>query len=132
MRRAGLLAALLISACQSSPTAPPNPSGPQYEPIAGEALKELVVGNVAHFADNAAIATYFADGRYEYVGAGQQAVGTYTVGTDKVCVKLTTAQNRCSQFAMIGTDYWIIALDNQQRNKLTSIVAIGRTAPKQP
>ena len=98
----------------------------------GEALEALIVGKVARFADNAATATYFADGKYEYSGDDQQGAGTYAVEGDKVCVKFTTGQNRCGQFAMIGTDYWIIATDNGTRQKLLSITAPGKSAPKQP
>ena len=129
MRRSILLAAFLVSACQSTP--PPAPSAPQYEPIAGEALDALIVGKVARFADNSATATYFADGRYEYFGDDQQGAGTYTVEGDKVCVKFAAGQNRCGEFAMIGTDYWIIATDDGTRQKLLSITAPGEPGPKQ-
>ena len=61
---------MLVAGCQSTPE-------PSLTPVGGEELKALVVGNAVSFA-NKSVATYFADGKYNFKGAGQHGVSAWS------------------------------------------------------
>ena len=118
---------LLVAGCQlmSSETS--------FTPISGEELKTLVVGNTVSFA-NRTVATYAADGKYNFKGAGQHGVGMYAIEGANICVVFIApaGSRRCDQFALIDGEYFLVE-EGGQRFKVATFTAVAPAgAPPAP
>ena len=72
-------------------------------------LRQLLVGKSAMLSRRGGgTATYFADGRYQYVGGGITTRGTYAIINDQVCVTFRTGGSRCDRYVRTDTGYALI------------------------
>ncbi|GEP61214.1 hypothetical protein [Reyranella soli] len=66
--------------------------------MSGDELKKYVSGKAVELSDG--IATYKADGKYEYWArsSGQTSRGKWSAQGDRVCVDFDSGGNRCDQY----------------------------------
>ena len=85
---------LLVALCLSSIAV----SASAQQAMSGDDLKKYVSGKAIEMSDG--IATYKADGKYEYWSRsnGQTSRGKWSVQADKVCVDFDGGNNRCDQY----------------------------------
>lgn len=86
--------------------------------VAGDELKTLISGKNVRFSDGSGVATYKADGKYEFfnMNAGATIRGKWSVNGDRVCVDFDNGQSRCDQYIKEGGSMY---LKNSRGNKIT-------------
>ena len=70
--------------------------------ISGDEIKALIAGKTIDFSEG--MATYKADGKYEYYvkANGATSRGKWSVQGDRVCVEFDTGRSRCDQYLKDG------------------------------
>lgn len=68
--------------------------------LAGDELKTLISGKNIKFSDGSGVATYKADGKYEFfnMNIGATRRGKWIINGDRVCVDFDDGQKRCDQY----------------------------------
>jgi hypothetical protein len=71
--------------------------------MSGDETKAWITGKTIEFSDG--MATYKADGKYEYYVKtnGATSRGKWSIQGDRVCVDFDTGRNRCDQYLKDGT-----------------------------
>lgn len=91
-------AAALMGVCVGLMVVP----GLAQQAMSGDEAKAFITGKTIEFSDG--IATYKADGRYEYYvkANGSTSRGKWSVQGDRVCVDFDGGNNRCDQYVKDG------------------------------
>jgi len=78
------------------------------QPATTDEIKALVVGK-EFGVSNIGIATYKADGRYEFYGlnGGGTSRGKYSITEDRICVDFNMGWKRCDQILKDGGKYYL-------------------------
>jgi hypothetical protein len=79
---------------------------------------------------NKSVATYFADGKYNFRRAGQNSVGMYAIEGANICVVFISpaGSRRCEQFALIDGDYFLVE-EGGRRFKVATFNPVAPAAP---
>jgi len=72
--------------------------------LAGDELKSLISGKSVRFSDGSGVATYKADGKYEFfnMNTGATRRGKWIINADRVCIDSDDGHKRCDQYIKEG------------------------------
>lgn len=108
--------ALIVGACVSFMVIPVF----AQQAMSGDEIKTLITGKTIEMSDG--MATYKADGKYEYYlkSNGATTRGKWSVQGDRVCVDFDAGSNRCDQYVKDGSK---VSLKNS-RGTLFPVTAV--------
>ncbi|MCP4284491.1 MAG: hypothetical protein GY792_08575 [Gammaproteobacteria bacterium] len=105
---AGVVCAVALAGCTTN-----SDDATPKENLTTSQIRTLLTGKTVRY-DSGAVATYSANGDYQYRGRGRTSLGQYSFRNNRVCVDFIGGNQRCDSFIKKGGSYYLVNGQGQQ------------------